>query len=129
MRLVEGDAINWGEVREMLGASSTEVESPLADELAQMLAMAEEPEMAPNASEWQMIDLEDGVAESDAEALAAISALEVRHADFSAVAVGVWNHPLNLSERAVGQILVQLGYPKPEGPTGVSAIGRISGWP
>lgn len=129
MRLVEGDAINWGEVRELLGASSAEVESSLASELAEMLAMAEEAAVVPNATEWQMIDLEEGVTPDDAEALAAISALEVRHADFLAVPVGVWNHPLNLSDRAVGQILVQLGYPKPRDPAEVSAIGRISGWP
>lgn len=129
MRLVEGDAINWGEVRELLGASSAEVESPLANELAEMLAMTDDPAVAPNASEWQMIDLEEGASQGDAEALAAISALEIRHTDFSMVPVGVWNHPLNLSGRAVGQILAQLGYPKPVDPSGVSAIGRISGWP
>ncbi len=129
MRLVEGDAINWGAVRELLGESSAAVESPLANELADMLAMAEEPAMAPNASEWQMIDLEEGASEADAEALAVIAALEVRHADFSAIPVGVWNHPLNLSGKAVGQILVQLGFPRPPEASGVSAIGRISGWP
>lgn len=129
MRLVEGDAINWGEVRGLVGASSVEVDSPAADELANMLAMAEEEPTPPNAAEWQMIDLEEGASVDDAEALAALSALEVRHADFSAIPVGVWNHPLNLSSGAVEQILVQLGFSRPVNGAETSAVGRLTGWP
>lgn len=127
MRLVEGEGIDWGAVRELLGASAEEVDTPFNEELGAMLLMSEELPSEPPAADWQLIELEEGVDPEDAEALAVLSAIEAKHAEFH-VPPGVWNHPLNLPAMAIEQILVALGFNRPAGRQ-ANAVGRIVGWP
>ncbi len=125
MKLVRGEAINWGAVKGLIGEDAQEVDA--ADDLEGMLAMTYESTPRVNEGDWPLIDIESRSKEEQ-EDLASFSALAERHDPFSHISPGLWNHPLNLSNKSVSQILLSLGFAMPEAIE-ANASGRVQGWP
>lgn len=127
MKLVKGSALDWQRTRELLGQASHEFAVPDALVELEAMTLSDDPDLLPAETDWPMIDIE-GANENVREVAAVVTEMVVRHRTFESLPVGLWNHPISMTDQAIGQVLKSLGYPKPEHQS-TNAVGRVLSWP
>lgn len=128
MRLVKGNVLDWNQVRQLLGFGSAQIAVPpsIIEMEAMTLDTAWQQRADDVGTDWPMISLE--AADEKTHVIAAsVAALIERHGAFNHVPTGLWNHPVSLTDQSVGQILVALGFPEPQGAQ-VNGVGRVLNW-
>ena len=127
MKLVKGSALDWQRTRELMGMASQEISVPDSLHELEAMTLSEDFDQHPAETDWPMIDIEGGD-ENIREVAAVVTEMVVRHKSFEPLPVGLWNHPISMTDHAVDQVLISLGFTKPEHQN-TNAVGRVLNWP